>query len=141
LLLPAEHSAPGSLEECHGVIAMTMYCQLDGLMLDAGVVITPPPPGCREKELSIAPRYCQSATPGCTFLLLLTPRWLLEEGLGVRIYNLSQSGTNVELDVSLRLLGCSNWKNDYRHSIYGIAVRCHCHCHWNHSFTCLLIPC
>jgi len=30
LLLPAEHSAPGSLEECHGMIAMTMYCQLQG---------------------------------------------------------------------------------------------------------------
>jgi hypothetical protein len=42
LLLPAEHSAPDSLEECHGVFAMTMYCQLDGLMLDSGVVITPP---------------------------------------------------------------------------------------------------
>jgi hypothetical protein len=42
LLLPVEHSAPGSLEECHGVIAMTMYCQLESLMLDAGVVITPP---------------------------------------------------------------------------------------------------
>jgi hypothetical protein len=42
LLLPAEHSAPGSLEECHEVIAMAMYCQLEGLMLDAGVVITPP---------------------------------------------------------------------------------------------------
>jgi len=42
LLLPAEHSAPGSLEECHGMIAMTMYCQLEGVMLDAGVVITPP---------------------------------------------------------------------------------------------------
>ena len=48
LLLPAEHSAPGSLEECDGVIAMTMYCQLESLMLDAGVVITPP--GCQEKE-------------------------------------------------------------------------------------------
>jgi len=24
LLLPPEHSAPGSLEECHGVIAMTV---------------------------------------------------------------------------------------------------------------------
>ena len=42
LLLPAEHSAPGSLEECHGVIAMTMYCQLESLMLNEGVVITPP---------------------------------------------------------------------------------------------------
>ena len=43
LLLPAEHSGPGSLEECHGVIAMTMYCQLESLILDTGVVITPPP--------------------------------------------------------------------------------------------------
>ena len=42
LLFPTEHSAPGSLEECHGVIAMTMYCELDSLMLDAGVVITLP---------------------------------------------------------------------------------------------------
>jgi hypothetical protein len=41
LLLPYEHSALGSLEECHGVIAMTMDCQLEGSMLDAGVVITP----------------------------------------------------------------------------------------------------
>jgi len=40
LLLPVEHSASGSPEECHGVIAMTMYCQLESLMLDAGVVIT-----------------------------------------------------------------------------------------------------
>jgi hypothetical protein len=48
LLLPVEHSAPGSLEECHGVIAMTIYCQLESSMLDAGVVITPP--GCQEKE-------------------------------------------------------------------------------------------
>jgi hypothetical protein len=49
LVLPVEHSAPGSLEECHGVIAMTMYCQQESLMLDAGVVITPTP-GCQEKE-------------------------------------------------------------------------------------------
>jgi len=42
LLLPAEHSAPGSLEECHGVIAINMYCQVESLMLDSGVVITPP---------------------------------------------------------------------------------------------------
>jgi len=42
LLLPAEHSAPGSLEECHGVNAMTMNCQLEGFVLDAGVGITPP---------------------------------------------------------------------------------------------------
>jgi len=42
LLLPAEYSAPGSLEECHRVIAMTTYCQLEGLVLDAGEVITPP---------------------------------------------------------------------------------------------------
>jgi hypothetical protein len=42
LLLPPEHSAPGSLEECHEVVAMAMYCQLEGLMLDAGVVITHP---------------------------------------------------------------------------------------------------
>jgi hypothetical protein len=38
-LLPAEIGAPGSLEECHGVIEMTMHCQLEDLMLDAGVVI------------------------------------------------------------------------------------------------------
>ena len=37
LLLPVEHSAPGSLEECHGVIAMTMDCQLESLLLNAGV--------------------------------------------------------------------------------------------------------
>jgi len=30
------------VEECHGVIVMTMYCQLEGLMLDVGVVVTPP---------------------------------------------------------------------------------------------------
>jgi len=41
VLLPAEHSASGSQEECHGVIAMTMYCQLESVMLDASVVITP----------------------------------------------------------------------------------------------------
>jgi len=41
LLLPAEHSAPGCLEEYHVVIVMTMYCQLEGLRLDVGVVITP----------------------------------------------------------------------------------------------------
>jgi hypothetical protein len=99
-----------------------------------------PPPGCREKEWSIAPRYCQSATRGWTFLLLLTPRWLLAEGLGVRTYKLSKSGTNVELDASLPLLGCSNWKNDYRHLIcgifdVGIAVHRHRHRHRhrNHS--------
>jgi len=80
LLLPAEHSAPGSLEECHGVIAMTMYCQLDGLMLDAGVVITPL--GCPEKEWLIAPRYCQSAMRGWTFQLLLAHHGLLDE-LGI----------------------------------------------------------
>jgi hypothetical protein len=45
---------------------------------------------------------------------------LLEEGLDVRTYKLSKSGTNVELDASLPLLGCSNWKNDYRHLICGI---------------------
>jgi hypothetical protein len=118
------------------VIAMAVYCQLEGLMLDAGVVITPP--GCREKEWSIAPRYCQSATRGWTFLLLLTPRWLLEEGLGVRTYKLLKSGTNVELDTSLPLLGCSNWKNDYRLVIcgifdMGIAVHRHRHRHRNQS--------
>jgi len=42
LLLPVEHSAPGSLEECYRVIAMTMYCHLESFMLDAGVVITAP---------------------------------------------------------------------------------------------------
>ena len=42
LLLPAEHGAPGSLKECHRVIAMTMDCQLESLMLEAGVVINPP---------------------------------------------------------------------------------------------------
>jgi len=41
LLLPAEHSAPGSVEECHGAIAFAMTCDLERLMLDAGVVITP----------------------------------------------------------------------------------------------------
>jgi hypothetical protein len=48
LLLPAEHSAPGSREKCHRVIAMTMDCQVESLMLDAGVVITAPRlPGAR----------------------------------------------------------------------------------------------
>jgi len=42
LLLPAEHGAPGSLEECHGMIAITMYCELEGLMVDVRVLITPP---------------------------------------------------------------------------------------------------
>ena len=42
LLVPAVLSAPGSLEECHGVIAMTIHCQLEGLVLDVGVFITPP---------------------------------------------------------------------------------------------------
>ena len=42
LLLSAEHSAPGSLEKCHGVIAMTLYCQLERSMLDVGVAITLP---------------------------------------------------------------------------------------------------
>jgi len=41
LLLAAEHSAPGSLEECHAVIPMTMDCQQKGLMLNVGAVITP----------------------------------------------------------------------------------------------------
>jgi len=50
LLLPAEHSAPGFLEECHRVMAMTMYCQLESLMLDVGVVITPPPRVARRKS-------------------------------------------------------------------------------------------
>jgi hypothetical protein len=44
LLLPAEYSGPGSQEECHGVMTMTMRCQLASLMLDEGVVITPPSP-------------------------------------------------------------------------------------------------
>jgi len=48
LLLPAEHSAYGSLKGCHRVIAMTMYCQGESVMMDAGVIITPP--GCQEKE-------------------------------------------------------------------------------------------
>jgi len=42
LLLPAEHSAPGSLEECHRVIGMTMYCQQESLMFEADVVIAHP---------------------------------------------------------------------------------------------------
>jgi hypothetical protein len=42
LLLPAEHSGPGSLEECRGVIGMAMYCHLESIMLDAGVYITHP---------------------------------------------------------------------------------------------------
>jgi len=50
LLLPAEHSAPGSLEECHGVIAMTLYCQLERLMLDTGVDIAPPRVGRRKSD-------------------------------------------------------------------------------------------
>jgi hypothetical protein len=29
------------MEECHGVIAMTINCQLESLMLDVGVVINP----------------------------------------------------------------------------------------------------
>jgi hypothetical protein len=41
LLLPVEYSVPGSLEECHGVISMSMYRQLEGLILDVGVVNTP----------------------------------------------------------------------------------------------------
>jgi len=44
LLLPAEQCARSSQEECHGVNAMTMYCQLESSMLDVGVGITPPPP-------------------------------------------------------------------------------------------------
>jgi hypothetical protein len=51
LLLRAEHSAPGFMEECHGVIAMTMNCQLESLMLDVGVVITAPPPGLPEETV------------------------------------------------------------------------------------------
>jgi hypothetical protein len=115
---------------------MTIYCQLEGLMLNAGVVSTTA--GLPEGSMLIAPMYCQSATRELTFLLLLSPRWLSEEGLGVHTYKLSKSGTNVELDVSVPLVGCSNWKNVYRHFIcgifgVGIAVHCHCHCKSNHS--------
>jgi len=56
LLLHAEHSAPDSLEDSHGVIAMTMYSQLESIILDAGAVITPP--GCQDKEWSSGHRYC-----------------------------------------------------------------------------------
>jgi hypothetical protein len=53
LLLPVEHSAPGSLDESHRVIAMTMCCQLDSLMFDAGEVSTPSGLPC-EKVIDIA---------------------------------------------------------------------------------------
>ena len=40
LLLPAKHSTPGTLEECLGVIGISMYCLMVGLILDVGVGIT-----------------------------------------------------------------------------------------------------
>lgn len=42
LLLHAKHSAPGSLEDCHGMIAMTKYSELEGLMVNVKVLLTPP---------------------------------------------------------------------------------------------------
>lgn len=41
LLLPAEHCALAFLDEGHGLIAITMYCQLEDIILDMSVVITP----------------------------------------------------------------------------------------------------
>jgi len=109
LLLPAEHSAPGSLEECRWVIAMTMYCQLQRLMLDLGVDITTPGlagervidcsyvlsvnagvqiSGSTYPLLVVGRTRCSqleigSQKQGWSFLLLLTHHWLLQ-GLGVR---------------------------------------------------------
>lgn len=89
-----------------------------------------PPPSYREKEWSNAHRYCQSTTWQWTFLLQLTPRWLLHDGQGIRTYELSLSGTNFKLDESLPLLGCPYWKNDYHCVVsdivdVGIAVQRH----------------
>jgi hypothetical protein len=108
--LPAEHITPGSLEECHVVIAITMPRQLESLILDAGVVITPPRlPGETVTNCALAlsvnvgvdisaltwpllvvgrTRCSQliivSQKQGWSFLLLLTCCWLLED-LGVRV--------------------------------------------------------
>ena len=80
LLLPAEHCAPGFLEECHGVIAMTVL-SARGFSVGCRCGYYPPP-SCWEKEWLSAARYCQSATQGWTFLLLLAHRWLSDK-LGV----------------------------------------------------------
>lgn len=47
-----------------------------------------------------------------------------------------QSDTNIQLDMSLPPLGCSNWKNNYSYLIYGffderITVHCHFHCDYS----------
>ena len=55
LLLPAEHCTCGSLEKCHSAIAITMYCQLEGSILDVGEVITLP--GYRENKWSIVSHH------------------------------------------------------------------------------------
>jgi len=88
LLIPAEHSTPGSREECLGVIALTMSCQLHGFNVECRCG-NYPPLGCREKERLILPGYCQSAMPGWTFLHLLARCWLLDE-LGVHNYKFSE---------------------------------------------------
>jgi len=40
LLLPAKHSAPGSLKECHWVIAISIHCQPDSSVLEVSVTMT-----------------------------------------------------------------------------------------------------
>jgi len=139
LRLPAEYSAPGSLEECHGVKWNDYVLPARGLNVECGCRYYPPPPlSCQEKEWSIPSTYCQSAMQGWTFVLLVSPHWLLDEGLVVHTYKLSKSDTNVKLDASLHHLGCSNWKNNNRHFICGIidgriTVHRHRHRHHHHN--------
>lgn len=129
-------------------MAMTMYHQLDSFKLNKDVIIIPCLVAgriCGCSCLGIVSHQCEGGhcffyllATGCqtgcvftarnsqsrmvewSFLLVLTCHWLVEERPGVHIYILSKSDTNVELDVSLSLLGCSNWKYNYHHSICGI---------------------
>jgi hypothetical protein len=69
LLLPAEHSTSGSQEECHRVIAMTMYCQLESRMLDAAVVITLPQVARRKSDQFCLGIVSQCGGGHCCFYL------------------------------------------------------------------------
>ena len=83
LLLHAKHSASGWMEEYCRVIAMTMYYQLESLMLDVHVDTTPPPHGCQEKEWIIMPMYRQSVSNAVgnidisICLVLCEPVWMM----------------------------------------------------------------
>jgi len=50
-----------------------------------------------------------------------------------------QSHTNVKLDASLHVLGCSNWENSYSNWlgwVFDVSIAVH-HCQWSQSVICL----